>query len=485
MSFIDPDHFLKPSRVRLGVLGFACSLSVLTYLDRICIAQVRGQMETDLGLHSTDMGWVFSAFLLGYALFEVPGGWLGDVWGPRRIITRIVFCWSLFTALTGLADQLLHLALGSAVTPLLILMTLVLVRFLFGCGEAGAYPNLTRVTSNWFPYGERALVQGAIWFSARLGGAVSFFVIGVLTEWIGWRRAFCVLGVIGMVWCVVFAWWFRDRPEQKPECNEAERKLIHSGTVPDHSEHIFPPPAKLAGSLSIWCLGLASFCVSFGWYFYPTWQPKYLDEVHGIGTQGSQWIAGLPFACGAVGALLGGRLSDVLVRRTSSRRWGRSLVGALGFSGAGLCVLATGFVHSATQAVGLLCLAFFINDLAIPPIWAASADIGGKFAGTVAGLMNTVGAIGGMISPLLTPYILTATADLPPALSWRIIFAGLAGAWFVGAVAWLFIDASKPLLGEPSRSPVSPPLEPFPYKTQQTDAITSGEQPETGVRTEN
>jgi MFS family permease len=481
MSLIDSNAFLKPSRVRLGVLGFACSLSVLTYLDRICIAQVRGQMESDLGLLSTDMGWVFSAFLLGYALFEVPGGWMGDVWGPRRVITRIVFCWSLFTALTGLADQLLHLSLGSAVTPLLILVTLVLVRFLFGCGEAGAYPNLTRVTSNWFPYRERALVQGAIWFSARLGGAISFFVIGELTDAIGWRQAFCVLGVIGMVWCVVFAWWFRDRPEQVETCNSAERDLIRSGTVPDHSVHAFPPPGKLAGSVTIWCLCLASFCVSFGWYFYPTWQPKYLDEVHGIGTQGSKWIAGLPFACGAVGALLGGRLSDVLVQRTGSRRWGRSLVGAIGFTGAGLCVLATGFVSSATQAVTLLCLAFFINDLAIPPIWAASADIGGKFAGTVAGLMNTVGAVGGMISPLLTPYILTATADLPRALSWRIIFAGLAGAWFVGAVAWLFIDASRPLLGEA----VPPPPERFPYNSGQSDAITSGEQRETGVRKEN
>jgi MFS family permease len=480
------DLSLKPTRVRLGVLGFACSLSVLTYLDRICISRVQDDIQGDLSISPVGMGLVFSAFALGYALFEIPGGWMGDVWGPRRVITRIVVWWSLFTALTGLTDQLLARVVGPGLTPGAVLVSLVLVRFLFGCGEAGAYPNLTRVTANWFPFRERALALGAIWFSARMGGAFSYLVIGRLTAWLGWRLAFCVLGVVGMAWCVVFAWWFRDRPEDMPGCNAAERGLIREGAADVSAPaHDFPPWRTLVFNVSIWGLCVASFCVSFGWYFYPTWQPRYLKEVHGISMQGSELVAGLPFVCGAFGALAGGRWSDVLVRRTGSRRWGRSLVGVVGFTGAGVCVFATGFVADAWQAVALLCLAFLINDLAIPSIWAASADIGGRFAGTVSGVMNTTGAVGAFLSPVLMPFVLSSLpSSYAPADSWRLIFAGLASAWFVGAVAWLFIDASKPLPDRAALPPVPPPPERFSYNSGQTDAITSGEHRETGVRKE-
>jgi MFS family permease len=198
----------------------------------------------------------------------------------------------------------------------------------------------------------------------------------------------------------------------------------------------------------MWFLCLASFCVSFGWYFYPTWQPRFLKDVHGISYAGSELLTGLPFLCGAVGSLLGGGLSDRLVRATGSRRWGRSLIGLGGFAGAGVCVLCTGLAQVAWLAVALLCLAFFINDLAIPPIWAASTDIGGRYAGTVSGVMNTSGAVGAVLSPVLTSYLLDPGAARAPEV-WAGIFAMLAAAWFVGALAWLGIDASRPLEGGP------------------------------------
>jgi MFS family permease len=201
----------------------------------------------------------------------------------------------------------------------------------------------------------------------------------------------------------------------------------------------------MLASVTMWALCVASCCVSFGWYFYPTWQPRYLKEVHHISFENSEVITGLPFLCGAFGSLLGGGLSDRLVRRIG-RRWGRSLVGLVGFTGAGLCVIATGFVASAWQAVVLLCLAFLINDLAIPVIWAVSADVGGRFVGTVAGIMNMIGGIGALLSPLLIPHVLAALPDaMAVGQRWRVIFLGLAAAWFVAAAAWLFIDASKPL----------------------------------------
>ncbi len=338
------------------MLGFACSLSLLTYLDRICIMRAKEDMQHDLGFSNNEMGWIFSAFIIGYALFEVPGGWMGDIWGSRRVITRIVLCWSLFTALTGCVWSF---SLGSGSLVLNSLAALLLVRFLFGVGEAGAYPNLTRVVGSWFPFHERAFAQGNIWMCARLGGAFAPYFIGRLSAAPGWRQAFWVLGATGIAWCLVFRSWFRDTPEEKPECNAAERDLIRGTTAvpeacedasllstlpkeehapssesiqtesqitgfasrpPQHpaedlfqegpssraieqrttpplvaSGHAWPPWRCLVFSLTVWSMCAASCFVCFGWYFYPTWQPEYLKDVFGISYEGSELLTGAPF----------------------------------------------------------------------------------------------------------------------------------------------------------------------------------------------
>jgi MFS family permease len=512
------------SRVRLGVLAFACTLSLVTYLDRICISRAAKEIQEDLGFNPTQMGLVFSAFLFGYLLFEVPGGWMGDRWGSRRVLTRIVLWWSVFTTLTGCvwpaAGGGSVLGLGRWGVPLLLngLWLMIVIRFLFGAGEAGAYPNLTRVVGTWFPFRERAFAQGAVWMSARLGGAFAPLIIGRLSALLGWRLAFAVLGAIGFAWALAFRFWFRDRPSEHPACTIAERDLIEgrvrstertaeqaepatsstaitafppadgiqignrepgasatgarkdafpsqppaaespiapAAEVEAHrtprsalgaGEHAWPPLGELISSLTMWGLGLAAAAVSFAWYFLPTWQPKYLMDVYGISYENSEIIIGLPFLCGAAGSLLGGRLSDVLVSRTGSRRWGRSLLGVGGFTAAGLCVMASGFVAAPWQAMGLWCLASLFNDLAIPVIWAVCADVGGRFSGTVAGIMNMLGGVGGMLSPALIPVVLAALpSHYSDAFRWRLIFAGLSVAWFVGAAAWLLIDAGKPL----------------------------------------
>jgi MFS family permease len=496
---------VRPSRVRFGVLAFACTLSLITYLDRVCISRVQEDIQRDLDVSDKALGIVFGAFVVGYALFEVPGGWLGDRWGARRVLTGIVIWWSVFTMLSGCVwrftlDSGRSISFWRLEVPLLLngLVVMVLVRFLFGAGEAGAFPNLARVVKDWFPYRERALAQGAIWMSARLGGAFAPVVIGSLSVALGWRPAFWTLGLLGLFWAVAFYFWFRDRPEEQPGCNAAEIELIRSGlhdpplsidvpvdadkpwrgdapsqavserqqgTTPAnpaasgvrseppapvpvrHEEpaHGRPPLRPMLTSVTMWALCAAAIFVNFGWYFYPTWQPRYLKEVHHISFEDSEIITGLPFLCGAFGALVGGGVSDKLVRRIG-RRWGRSLVGLVGFTGAGLCVLATGFVAEAWQAVVLLCLAFLVNDLAIPVIWAVSADVGGRFVGTVAGIMNMAGGIGAFLSPLLIPYVLAALPEgMGVDVRWRLIFVGLAAAWFVAAVAWLFVDAARPL----------------------------------------
>jgi ACS family glucarate transporter-like MFS transporter len=460
MGTLDNHTLIRPTRVRYGVLAFACTLSLITYLDRVCISRSATDIQSALGFdpEGRQMGLIWAAFLLGYTLFEVPGGWMGDRWGSRRTLTRIVLCWSLFTALTGCVyvfspfDSGRSISWGALHIPLVLdaFALMLLIRFLFGVGEAGAYPNLTRVVRDWFPAKERAFAQGNIWMCARLGGAVAPLVIGRLTVAIGWRRAFMVLGGVGIVWALCFTRWFRSYPDKHPGVNGSELRLIRDGqpaTTEHDSGHSWPGIGVLASSLSLWAMGFAAFWVCFGWYFYPTWQPKYLKDVHGFQPDGwvSEVLTGLPFLCGALGCLIGGGVSDRLVQRFG-HRWGRSLVGLAGFTGAGLCVLATGFAANATQAVVLLCLAFLVNDLAIPVLWAVSADIGGRYAGTVAGLMNMVGGLGAILSPPLIPYVLTwLPSRYSPEQRWSIIFAGLAGAWFLAAAAWLFIDASKRL----------------------------------------
>jgi MFS family permease len=499
---------LVPSRVRFGVLAFACTLALVTYLDRVCIGRVQEDIQRDLGISDKGLGVVFGAFALGYALLEIPGGWLGDRYGSRRVLAGIVVWWSVFTALSGCVwpftplDSGRRISLFGSEIPLLIdaLFLLVLIRFLFGAGEAGAFPNVALMLKKWFPYSERARAQGFIWMSARIGGAFAPLVIGRLAVAIGWRPAFWTLGLLGVVWAVLFYWWYRDRPEDKPGCNAAEIELIRSGfheqpvaavlpagadepwrgdapaegivarpegttnTVPPsdgivrevstaappaHEEdgHASPGWRAIVGSATVWALCLAAFGVSFSWYFFPTWQPRYLKDVYGISFQNSEILIGLPFLFGAIGSYLGGSLSDRLVRRIG-RRWGRSLVGLIGFTGAGLCFVAAAFVSQAWLAIALLCLASLINDFAIPVIWAVSADVGGRFVGTVAGVMNMVGAFGAMLGPALLPQVKDA---LPASMSvpgrWQIILIGLGVMWLLSAVPWLFINAARPLFG--------------------------------------
>jgi MFS family permease len=445
-----------PTHVRFGVLAFACTLSLVTYLDRVCISQVQGEIQRELDLSDRQLGLVFSAFLLGYMIFEVPGGWMGDRWGPRRVLSRIVVWWSLFTALTGsvwyfhLEKQIPVNFLGLSFTITLVFnsfLLLMMIRFLFGCGEAGAYPNLARVVGNWFPYQERAFAQGTIWMMARMGGALAPPAIAHLSDLVGWRTAFWYLGLVGVVWAIFFRLRYHDRPEDHPDCNEAERDLIRMGLQHKPAqEHGSIPWLKMFQSGNLWAVCLAAIGVNLAWYFFPTWQPKYFLDVFDIDFKDSIYLTALPWVCGATGCLLGGRLSDWMVSRTGSRRWGRSLIGLVGFAGAGMCVFAAGFAREAWLAVTLLCMAFFINDVAIPVIWAVSTDIGGRHAGAVGGYMNMMGGFGAILSPALTPVLKDELpADLSKAMRWQIIFSVYAAAWVLAALAWLWIDASKPL----------------------------------------
>jgi MFS family permease len=499
----------RPTHVRYLVLAVLCSLAFLTYLDRICIMRVQEDIARDLGfdrlteanrrelesaaavdyapllkkedeealraagalddpearraaaekrlranLVNERLGWVFFAFLLGYTLFEIPGGWLGDVWGPRIVIVRIVVWWSVFTALTGSADTVVGWFVTSP-SPVLLVAALVLVRFLFGLGEAGAYPNISRSLARWFPYRERARAQGGIWMASRLGGAFSPLIIGLLITGLqsvhrdlGWREAFFLLGGVGVVWAALFGVWFRNRPEEKPSVNAAERALIRAqdagaGSVYDDHHRGGIPWRRALLSANLWAISVTAAAVSFSWYINVTFFPKYLKEKFGVSFENSELMSGLPLFVSAFFCLLGGGLSDVLVRWTGSKRWGRSLPGLIGFSAAGVAFLFIPQAINAWTAVALVCIACALQDLAIPCIWSVCADVGGRYAGTLSGCMNAAGGVGAMLSPLVA-------SRLANAFDWNVAFLVFAGSYFLGALMWLRIDATESIMTAPA-----------------------------------
>jgi MFS transporter, ACS family, glucarate transporter len=384
---------------------------MITYLDRAVFSNAHHQLTEALGLTKiADLDWAMTAFLIAYSLFEVPTGWLGDVFGPRKTLIRIVLWWSFFTVLIGLTG------LSIAGITLINLTVLIVVQFFFGMGEAGAYPNITRALHNWFPRKERGITQGAVWFCSRGMGGLTPLVWLILVEkmHLSWRLAFLLFGLLGVSWCIAFFFWFRSRPEEHPAVNEAELKLIRSDTGHDtESAHAGIPWRQLFASRTLWVLCIIYFCMSYCWYFNLTYLPAYLEQQHGV--KRDEWYGALykgsPLLAGAVGCLLGGFLTDRFIRRTGNRVWGRRIFGLVGH---GLCVPCYLYCVTAPTAFSFalaIAVAGFCNDLAMGSAWAACQDIGKRYAAVVAGCMNTIGNLGGAVGAWLTGTILHTTLN--------------------------------------------------------------------------
>jgi MFS family permease len=456
-----PSTSSQPTQVRYGVLGFACSLSMITYLDRVCIGTVAPNIQQEFDLSDTQKGLIFSAFTLAYAVFEVPSGWLGDVFGPRKTLTRIVIWWSLFTALTGMIYP-------TETWPWVGFTVLLAVRFLFGMGEAGAYPNIARAFHNWFPFRERGFAQGMVWMAGRLAGGITpFIVLALLVEeadgTVLWRHTFWIFGSLGAMWCILFLWWFCDRPEQNPHVNRAEIALIHGDEGPPEAAHAGVPWKKLLGNRNLWVLCLMYFCASYGWYFNITWLPGYLEEHFGL-AKGAKWsaqwwefslLAGAPLLFGSMACITGGMMTDWFIRRTGNRKWGRRLFGVVGHSICAVCYLLSIFAGNVWLFVLAIALAAFWNDLTMGSAWASCLDIGKKYSGIVAGCMNTVGNLGGAVANVATGAILDLLAD--PARpkesatqGWEVNFVLFSLVYVCATFLWLRFDSTKPVVPEES-----------------------------------
>lgn len=414
----------RPSRVRYWVIVFAVALAVVTYIDRVCISQAEKYIVRDLGLSRVQMGYVFAAFAWAYAMFEVPSGFLGDWMGARRVLMRIVVWWSFFTAATGWAWNF---------------TSLTVTRFLFGAGEAGCFPNLTKAFTVWLPQNERVRAQGIMWPSARWGGAFTPFLVVMVFKWVSWRHAFEIFGGLGLIWAVAFYFWFRDNPRDKKGVNAGELALLR-GNEELGAGHANVPWKKLMRSRQVWMLCLQYAFLSYGWYFYITWLPTYLQESRNLTITSGAIMAGLPLFLGGLGSLFCGFISQPLTRLTGSVAKTRRLLACIGFAGAsGLLVLST-FVRDPFLAMLAMGFASFSNDLVMPGSWGACMDVGGKYAGTLSGAMNMAGNFGGALSPMAIGHMLKWTNN-----NWDVTFYVSALVYSLGIICWLFLDPVTPI----------------------------------------
>jgi sugar phosphate permease len=410
---------------RTRVLGFAFVLAVVTYLDRICIAAAAPYIMADLHLSVLQMSVVFSAFTLSYSLFEIPSGWLGDVIGPRRVLTRIVLWWSAFTMLTSAARGF---------------PSLVAIRFLFGAGEAGAFPNIARSFATWFPIRERGRANGVMFLGSRVGGMLSApIALLIVSRW-GWRTGFVLFGMVGVVWAAAWFAWYRDRPEEHPAVNAAELAWIRQDQRgPERPAGREPTPWRaLLRSRNLYAICAMYFAFSYGLYFYFTWLPTFLIKELGLSAGASRVLASLPFVLAGIADLIGGWLTDYLCR-TRGLRVGRCYLGFAAFLTCGALVFASTLPVPPIAKAMLLAFALASADLALGACWAVPIDIAPDHAGVITGCMNTLGNLGGLIGPLVVGVAVDRYG------SWTIPFYVTAAVYAAGALAWLAIDPTQRL----------------------------------------
>ncbi len=443
MTSDPPTSEVPPTRVRYRVLAFLCSLSLVVYLDRICISQAVGPIQQELGIDNRWMGYVLSAFTLAYGLFEIPTGHWGDRYGSRGVLTRIVLWWSVFTALTGAATGL---------------AMLLVVRFLFGAGEAGAMPNLCRVVARWFPPEGRGRAQGLVVTSAQIGGAIAPVATAYLIRAAGWRCAFALFGLVGVAWAAAFFAWYRDDPAEHPAVNEAERDLIAGAAerLPAAGgRHLVVPWGEILGNANVWLMGLIMACISAVAYMYFTWYPRYLQDARYVEPVASGWLAGLVLAGGAVGGVLGGLLGDwlfrVLGRRYASRKW----IGGVGLVVAANALWVGASCDSPVAAALWTALANLSANVQLAAWWAVVTDISGRHVGVMFGLMNSLGVPGAFASPIFLGHLTDHLGRLgyEGRARWDPAFAVFAVVLLIGAACWVFVDPSKKLPAPSARPP--------------------------------
>lgn len=405
---------------RYQVLAVLAILSMITFLDRIALSSASKRIIDDLHLTTSQWGWILGMFTIAYAAFEIPTGWLGDKIGGKKVLVRVVLWWSFFTILTGFS------------TGFLMLM---IVRFLFGMGEAGAYPNSSIVLSKWFPANERGTGQAVIWGFSRIGAALTPWIVIPIQQHYGWPASFYFLGALGVVWTIFWIFWHKEDPTESKDISKEE--LDHILEKRD-----LPAKHEISGSFinglksrNLWFLLAMYFCYAIGAYFFQSWFFTYLQKGRGISESDLYWAASLPYLLAAVGCFTGGYLSDYACTKLG-KKWGRRIVPMIGLFVSGICIIIGAMAPDNTTTV--ICLAFGMAfmDFTAPVAWAAAMDMGGDRSGTVSGTMNTAGLTGAYLSTVSFGYLASSKGyDFPVMLIGCILV--------VGAFIWFRIDTTK------------------------------------------
>ncbi len=407
---------------RYRVLGFMFVLMTITYMDRVCFGTTAPAMSAELGLTNEQLGRAGSFFVLGYVLFEIPGGFLADRFGARALLTRIVIWWSAFTALTGAAWNL---------------TVLIAIRFLFGCGEAGAFPGCASAVSYWFPARERGRAQAVIMFGSRIGFALtSWIVIALMARW-GWRAVYWIFAVLGIVWAAGWRSWFRNDPAEHPGVSAEELALIRGGRG-IASRRKGAPWAALLANRNVWALSAMYSGYTWGLYFYIQWLPTYIQNARGVELGEVGPVTAAVLLCGAAANLAGGWLSDRLAARFSLRT-ARRLPAMAGLLGAAAFLAPAALLEN--DALALVCLAasFGCAELILAVTWAACLDVGGTHAGVVSGAMNSFGQIGGALAPWLIGLMVDRSG------SWQLPLLLSSAYYGLSAMLWLLVEPERAL----------------------------------------
>jgi MFS family permease len=401
---------MKPTHTRYGVVLFALALAMIMYIQRVAISAAIVPIAADLHLNKAETGVVLGAFGLSYALFEIPMGLLGDKLGVRWVLTQVVLLWSVFTALTGAAWNL---------------TSLWVIRFLFGAGEAGCFPNLTRMLSAWLPLSERVKAQAVMWAFGRWGGALAPPVAIAVISMFGWRLGFVALAMFGVVWVALFLPWFRNDPAQHKSVNQAELALLESGRdLVLHERGV--SWYRLLLQKDIFFLGLQYFGFSYTWYFYVTWLPTWLHEARGLSLTQVGLYATWPLAAGGCGSIVSGFLPLSI-----PRKW----VAIGGFFTTAILIFIIPSVSSVPGAMALMAVASFSSDLTMPISWNTCVEIGKEYTATVSSTMNMLGNFAGFVAPVVFGFILQYTHA-----NYAIVMYTMAVAAIVSGACWFFLE---------------------------------------------
>lgn len=403
---------------RHAVLGFLAALSVITFIDRMAIAVTGPTIQRDLAITPEQWGWVLSAYVIAYAVFEIPSGAMGDRHGYRKELMRITVWWSFFTAITALCRNFWQLATA---------------RFMFGLGAAGAYPNMSGVLYRWLPARERARGQGVIWSASRLGGALAPLLLVPMNAYLGWQAVFVILGVIGFMWAVLWWRWYHDRPIDQPGITAEEVAEIGSDEAAGHSG---TPWKRLLSLPQLWLIGAAYCFYAFGSWFFFGWFPTWMVRGAGFTVAEMGLYGSIPFLLGIVSNLVGGALCDRLGARIGFRAAYR-LITSICLTITAALLFAMSLATGKLAIVVLAGAAFAVMDLMLPAAWAMCMSIGGRHGGVATGFMNTAGNLGGFVCTVLIGYVIAGTG------SYMVPVQGVALMVLIAAGLFALIDSSK------------------------------------------